>query len=700
MKRVSTPRLGIALIASLVAVLLLAVSAGAASAQEGRTIGRGFTGTVVSATELSLTIESKGQLFELFVPENTMISNPPDRDVALADLPEPEYKIAGLADQRITDENGIVTVEPLTAVKLTVIPSKATREHKRTIAADKEGEDLTTLDEDGTLTRHAGQGAGIEKGEAIVLLVQAAGKGQTGKVVRSFIKAKMVDERLDRLAQAQTEDPLKIGVLDDLRKKREDLQEKRLERTAENTGSGFKEFVLDTVRTFKETKEERRGRGGVGKILSECARKIAGERATTITALDADMRRQVTEECLNPEKIATAQAPKVSITSPTSGTVVAADEVVTVTAEAKDDVAVVSVTFAVAGVDVATLTAAPYTTEIKVPTGVSSVEVRATALDEDGKKGQDTIRLRVARTTDVGVSITSPAASVDSAGGSRRSTVSGSAEAIAEGDTISVQADVKGTGTITVVFTIDGVAQTPIAAPPYAMRYFVPRTNTNTAPAPLVITAAASDGLGNTATDSVTVNIVRKATNVVVKITEPSPNAKFKGGDTVVINATTNDDSEIAFMTFSVGGVETVDSVAPFSHTHKVPGRTTAPAATSNVPPNVFVGTATLDGRPAPDGTLVVAWIAGSDSSTLSIKATSTTLGGELGSASLSLPVSNAVNAGEATVADGKYVLNAAQPSGQSFNGKTVSFTVGGKDAAQTGTWKQGGADVIDLTAN
>jgi hypothetical protein len=45
-------------------------------------------------------------------------------------------------------------------------------------------------------------------------------------------------------------------------------------------------------------------------------------------------------------------------------------------------------------------------------------------------------------------------------------------------------------------------------------------------------------------------------------------------------------------------------------------------------------------------------------------------------------------------------VLNAAQPSGQSFAGKTVTFTIGDKNAAQTGTWQQGGATILDLSAD
>lgn len=96
----------------------------------------------------------------------------------------------------------------------------------------------------------------------------------------------------------------------------------------------------------------------------------------------------------------------------------------------------------------------------------------------------------------------------------------------------------------------------------------------------------------------------------------------------------------------------------------------------------------------------MTAWIAGTDSTTLTIKVTATANFGETDIATVPVPVSGAVNAGETTVAEGEYVLNAAQPSGQSFTGKTVTFTTGDKEAKETGIWKQGGATILDLTAD
>ena len=96
----------------------------------------------------------------------------------------------------------------------------------------------------------------------------------------------------------------------------------------------------------------------------------------------------------------------------------------------------------------------------------------------------------------------------------------------------------------------------------------------------------------------------------------------------------------------------------------------TIPAVTfaQQVPPHVFVGTATVDDAAAADGTSVTAWVDGAQ-------------------------------AGAGTVSGGRYSLLVDQGEG-SFAGETISFMVGGFDAAETATWEQGGATGLDLTAS
>jgi|GEM_PF-368742 hypothetical protein len=703
-------RLSQVLLAALFGALLLAMFVNTASAQSSAAIGRMFTGEVQSVSTVNglLAIESKGTLFQLAISSNTVINVPPDKDVGMAGLPSQlGFRIAGLATEAITDDNGIPHAEVRTALKIMVIPGKATRSHKRTIASDKDGDSLTTLDEDGKKRNLASLGAGIEKGEAVIVLVQKPGRDATEETVRGLIRAKTVTDRLERFTKAEADDPIKQSVIAGLRDKLSDAQEKRLQKTSENAEAGLREFVLSRVKAMQKDRQAEVKQRGVGADVSECARTIVGTRATSIKDLTSDQRQRVTDECLKPKPEVTPTptpvvitSPVVRITSPTSGTVVGAKDVVTVTAEAKDDIGVTSLTFNVAGVDQAPQTETPYTIDVTVPLGVTTLAIKATAVDADGNTGSDSIVLRVERRSgDLGIKITSPTATLDSATTIRPSTVSGSTGAIVQGDTIAIIAEVTGTGVVTVVFNIAGVDQTPDSEPPYAMRYFVPFTS-DAAPAPLVITATATDAAGDSISDTATVQIIRKVTDVNVKITSPVPSDKLTAGATIVIRAETGNDADIAFVTFSVGGVDTVRTVAPFTHTYVLPGRKTTKAATSSIPPNVFVGKVTLEGKSARRGTKVTAWIAGMDSTTLTIKVTATANSSETDIATVLVPVSGAVNAGETTVAEGEYVLNAAQPSGQSFTGKTVTFTIGDKDAKETGIWKQGGATILDLTAD
>ena len=85
--------------------------------------------------------------------------------------------------------------------------------------------------------------------------------------------------------------------------------------------------------------------------------------------------------------------------------------------------------------------------------------------------------------------------------------------------------------------------------------------------------------------------------------------------------------------------------------------------------PHIFVGTVTLDGAPAPDGTVVSAWVEG---------------------------VTDA--AGTTTTTGGSYNI-VADPGEDSWAGLTVTFLVAGSAAGEIATFEHGGADVLDLTA-
>jgi len=86
------------------------------------------------------------------------------------------------------------------------------------------------------------------------------------------------------------------------------------------------------------------------------------------------------------------------------------------------------------------------------------------------------------------------------------------------------------------------------------------------------------------------------------------------------------------------------------------------------VPPQVIVGSATLDGVSAADGAAITAWI-----------------GGE--------------QVADTHASGGEFTLLLDQGDG-TYAGETVSFKVSGSEAAETVAWVQGGAVLLDLVAN
>ena len=177
-------------------------------------------------------------------------------------------------------------------------------------------------------------------------------------------------------------------------------------------------------------------------------------------------------------------------------------------------------------------------------------------------------------------------------------------------------------------------------------------------------------------------------------------------GETITITADVENSGERVSVVFVVDGQRTTPSVGATTSSWSV--RYTVPRASSSfgqfvstVPPHVFTGTANLGGAPAPDGTVVAAWIHGTGGgSTLKIEVTATNADGNTGFASRQVSVGpGSTKVVETTVSGGSYTLLVAQPPGESFGGKNITFTIGGKGARQTPAWQQGGADILNLNS-
>jgi hypothetical protein len=84
--------------------------------------------------------------------------------------------------------------------------------------------------------------------------------------------------------------------------------------------------------------------------------------------------------------------------------------------------------------------------------------------------------------------------------------------------------------------------------------------------------------------------------------------------------------------------------------------------------PAVFGGTVTVDGSTVPDGTVVLACIDGT-------------------------------SAASASVSGGNWSMRIAEPPGQSYGGKTITFKIGEITARETAVWTANGGGTLNLTA-
>jgi len=93
-----------------------------------------------------------------------------------------------------------------------------------------------------------------------------------------------------------------------------------------------------------------------------------------------------------------------------------------------------------------------------------------------------------------------------------------------------------------------------------------------------------------------------------------------------------------------------------------------ATASAQRAIPHAFLGSATINGTPAADGTVVAALVDGRQ-------------------------------VASKTVSDGSYPVLLVEPEADSFVGKTVTFTIGGFAASETAFWIQGEVTELNLSA-
>ena len=650
---------------------------------EGEAIGRGFTGMITEIQGNSIIVQTKGPAVQLFIDEQTNIEAPPDDNLGFEYLRQNRSgRIAVLADRAVTNAEGSPYGSVITAKRIILVPSKATRFHRRAITTEIAETRLQTLDAEGRQSDVAvADSGGVGTGQSLVLLVRSGGQSGLGEQVRGFVHSAVVDSRLERLEGNGGNDPLYRARLAELKRLRESANQQLLARTADNANATHRDFLRSRADQLKKANESL---SDTIRPLSECTQTLLGRKVGRFSELTEQQKGELGAGCLS-----AYLPPKVEITFPTEGAILVPGLGVTITAAAEDNVAIATVIFAIDGVSLPALTAGPYSIDVVVPPQASSMDIKATAFDEDGNQASTAIAVEV-RDTPPTVKITAPLGQ------------DGDAPVVGEGQIITISADADDDGAVaTVVFTVNGIEQASITAPPYSVQYTVPATPEDSPAGDFNITAIAIDNAGNTSTDSVTANVTRP-TAPVVRIIQPVAGDKIAEGGMLVITAETDDDSVITSVTFTIDGLAVAPIVEPpFSYDYLVPAfALTQFSGVSSVPPHVFVGTASINGGPAPDGTSVVAYVTSARNASLVLRAAATNTAGQTGTTSLSFPVAGAkTKAGQGTVTAGKFLVNAEQPDGASYGGKEVTFTVAGVDADQTGIWKQGGADLLELTA-
>ncbi|MFC2059406.1 hypothetical protein ACFLTS_07230, partial [Chloroflexota bacterium] len=131
------------------------------------------------------------------------------------------------------------------AAQIHVIPSKATRSHKRVIVTGKGSKKLTVLDENGeSEDLDTDDDTDLEEGDDVLLIVQDKGPGQD-KEARAAEKTEKLNARMQNLI-TQAEDAGKTDLAERIQERLESKlqkEEERLDRTLNNAPAKDKDKV-------------------------------------------------------------------------------------------------------------------------------------------------------------------------------------------------------------------------------------------------------------------------------------------------------------------------------------------------------------------------------------------------------------------------------------------------------------------------
>ena len=114
-----------------------------------------------------------------------------------------------------------------------------------------------------------------------------------------------------------------------------------------------------------------------------------------------------------------------------------------------------------------------------------------------------------------------------------------------------------------------------------------------------------------------------------------------------------------------------VPTATPLPTATPIPPLAPLPERDNSELPHVFVGSVTINGAPAPNGTEVTVWLE-----------------------EFNAPL------GAGTSSGGDYSVLAIQHGARSFEGRTLIFKVNGQDSGETAIWEKGGATSLAVSLN
>ena len=537
----------------IVAALSIMLALGVSPVQGDQVTGRAVIGTITAVGPDTVTVSTAQGDLTIKLAEGTRISAPRIQNANVDDLAANQgRRVAILANQKLVNENG-TPADQATAVRISIIPSKATRSHRRVVVAEKRGEgEGTAVDVEGKSTDMQGvEGSGAdaggaqlglpEAGESAVLLVRPGADEDQKDEITVVVKTRSVIERLNRLAEqlkTQNEDAFQSARIERLLDNHRDAVKKRLERALAKAEERFKQ-VIDraaerAAKALQTTRETPGAVSGLDEEKSECVRRILGRLPASKADIPRGQLQQIEVQCLRDKD----EALKVKLTSPRTGTTLTEGEEVEIRFETGDLGEVVIQLLINGEVQLFdTLAGNSQGLKFRVPIGEPIMSI-ALLGSRPGGDSENFLKMLYDVRRDPPPSLRITAVGVD--------------REVAPGSTITLGAQAEDNGQIvSIKLAVNGVALDSATGTSLlgGVEYSVPAAVLS-----LEVEASATDNLGNTTTVKRTIRVVGDP-GPQVEIISPAEGALILAGTDFNIDVRADDNDQVA----SVSGILTTD---------------------------------------------------------------------------------------------------------------------------------------------